>query len=62
MLVVRRDVPVGFQSVQCHVDIEPANGTDPKLVQKLLKGAEYSCMNVQTLRNGVPVDTSVDVA
>lgn len=60
-LVVRRDVPVRFQSMQCHVDIEPAKGTDPKLVQKLLKGAEYSCVNLQTLRNGVSVETSVDV-
>ncbi len=60
-LVVRRDVPVGFQSMQCHVDIKPANGTDPALIQKLLKGAEYSCVNLQTLRNGVSVATSVDI-
>ena len=60
-LVVRRDVPVRFQSMQCHVDINPAKGTDPKLVRKLLKGAEYSCVNLQTLRNGVSVETSVDV-
>lgn len=60
-LVVSRDVPVGFQSMQCHVNIEPAEGTDPKLVRKLLNGAEYSCVNLQTLRNGVSVETSVDV-
>lgn len=36
-LVVRRDVPVRFQSMQCHVHIEPAKGTDPKLVRKLLR-------------------------
>lgn len=35
-LVVRRDVPVGFQSMRCHVNIEPAEGTDLKLVKKLL--------------------------
>lgn len=57
-LVVSRDVPVRFQSVQCDVTIEPAQGTDPTVVRRLLKGAEYSCVNVQTLRNGVLVDTS----
>ncbi len=60
-LTVRRDVPVGFQYMQCHVHIEPAEGTDPKLIRKLLKGAEYSCVNLRTLRNGVPVDTTIDI-
>ena len=60
-LVVRRDVPVGFQSMRCHVDIEPAEGTDPKLVKKLLRGSEYSCVNLHTLRNGVPVEADFDV-
>ncbi|NBB85067.1 MAG: OsmC family peroxiredoxin [Bacteroidetes bacterium] len=60
-LVVRREMPVRFQTMRCHVDIEPAEGTDPKLVRKLLKGAEYSCVNLQTLRNGVSVETSVDI-
>lgn len=60
-LAVQRDVPVGFQSMKCHVNVEPVEGTDPRLVRKLLKGAEYSCVNLQTLRNGVSVDTSIDV-
>lgn len=60
-LVVRRDVPVGFQSMQCDVHIEPAEGTDPKRVEKLLRGAEYSCVNLQTLRNGVPVASNFDI-
>jgi len=60
-LVVRRDVLVGFQSMRCHVDMQPAAGTDPKLVKKLLRGAEYSCVNLHTLRNGVPVEANFDV-
>lgn len=61
-LIVERDVPVGFQSMACHVDIEPEAGTDPALVETLVEAAEYSCVNLQTLREGVPVETSVDLA
>lgn len=60
-LVVRRDVPVGIRSMRCHVDIQPAEDTDPKLVKKLLRGAEYSCVDLHTLRNGVPVEADFDV-
>jgi uncharacterized OsmC-like protein len=58
-LVVDRQVPVGFQRMRCRVDIEPAPGTDPTVLEKLLAGAEHSCVNLQTLRSGVPVETSV---
>lgn len=58
-LLVDRTVPVGFQSMRCHVDVQAAEGTDPKLMQKLLAAAEHSCVVLQTLRSGVPVETSV---
>lgn len=57
-LVVDRDVPVGFQSMRCHVDVEAADGTDPRLIQKLLSAAEHSCVNLQTLRSGISVEMS----
>lgn len=59
-LVVDRDVPVGFQAMRCHVNIQPAEDTSPKLLKKLLAAAEYSCVNLQTLRAGVSVETSFD--
>lgn len=61
-LVVEREVPVGFQHLECSVHLEAEDGTDPNALEKLLKGAEYSCVNLQTLRNGVSVETSVDMA
>lgn len=61
-LVVDREVPVGFQSMSCHVDVEAADGTDPTVLETLLEAAEYSCVNLQTLRSGVPVETSVEMA
>lgn len=60
-LVVEKDVPVGFQSMECHVDIRAEEGTDPELVETLIEAAEYSCVNLQTLRSGVPVETCVDM-
>jgi uncharacterized OsmC-like protein len=59
-LLVDRTVPVGFQTMGCHVEIRTVEGTDSKLLQKLLGAAESSCVNLQTLRTGVKVETSFD--
>lgn len=60
-LLVDRNVPVGFQAMRCNVSIEPAEGTDPKLVEKIVAAAEHSCVNLQTLRSGVQVETSLSI-
>ncbi len=57
-LVVDRQVPVGFQKMQCRVDIHADTGTDSKMLERLLAAAEHSCVNLQTLRAGVAVETS----
>ncbi|NBC66603.1 MAG: OsmC family peroxiredoxin [Bacteroidetes bacterium] len=59
-LVVDRDVPVGFQSMQCKVDIQASDTTSKKELQKLLAYAEYSCVNLQTLKKGVEIETSMN--
>ena len=59
---VDRDTPVGFQKVQCRGRNKAADGTDPKLLQKLLSASERSCVNLQTLRSGVPIETIVQEA
>jgi uncharacterized OsmC-like protein len=56
-LTVNRTVPVGFQTMRCHVTIQAAEGTNPKLMEKLLAASEYSCVTLQTLRSGVSVET-----
>ncbi len=45
--------------MRCQVTIQAAEGTDPTLVEKLLAAAEYSCVNLQTLRTGVSVELGV---
>lgn len=56
-LAVDREVPVGFQKMRCQVRIAASAGTNPNLVKKLLAASEQSCVNGQTLRNGVAVET-----
>lgn len=59
-LMVDRNVPVGFQKMRCRVNIQAAEGTDPKLMKALLTASEQSCVNLQTLRSGVSVETTVN--
>lgn len=56
-LAVDRDVPVGMQAMHCEVHLKAGEGTDPELLRRLLAAAERSCINLQTLQRGVPVET-----
>lgn len=58
-LAVDRDVPVGFQSMQVEVNVEPGADVDPATVEKLFAAAERSCIVLQTLRSGVDVEARV---
>lgn len=60
-LLVDRNVPVGFQKMQCRANIQVAEGTDSRLMEKLSAAAEHSCVVLQTLRSGVPVKTIFNV-
>ena len=61
-LAVDRQVAVGFESLRCKVRVEAAPGTPPELRQRLFDQAERSCINLQTLRAGVPVETVFSAA
>ncbi len=54
-LMVNKDVPVGFQGINCLMNIEPAKDTHPESLHKLIAMSEYCCVNLQTL------STSVDI-
>jgi hypothetical protein len=57
-LHVDRNVPVGFQTIRCRIDVKAADGTDLKLMKKLVAASEHSCVNLQTLRSSVAIETS----
>ncbi|HKJ91621.1 MAG TPA: OsmC family protein [Longimicrobiales bacterium] len=60
-LWVTQDVRVGFQRMRCMIHLETADGTDPELVQRLLAASERSCVNLDTLREGVEVAVDYDL-
>lgn len=57
-LWVSQEAPVGFERMRCRTRLRVADGTDPRLVERLLAAAERSCVNLETLRRGVEVETT----
>jgi uncharacterized OsmC-like protein len=58
-LLVDRSVPVGFQHMRCRIQLQPVDDADPAKVQMLIAAAEHSCVVLQTLRKGVPVEARI---
>lgn len=56
-LGVSRDVPVGFQSIRCDINLRVKEGTRHELLEKLKIAAEHCCVVQQTLRNPPRVQT-----
>lgn len=56
------DVRVGFEGLESRVRVGAAEGTDPKRVQMVLSAAERFCVNLDTLRKGIEIDTPIDSA
>ena len=52
------EVPVGFKSLACDVNIQVKDGTPPDLLEKLRVAAERCCVVQQTLRSPPRVKTS----
>ena len=59
-LLVERAVPVGFQRMRCGVRLQAGDSVDEDTVKRLIAAAEHSCVVLQTLRNGVTVQTQVE--
>lgn len=52
------DVPVGFQSMTCDVNLQVKDGTSPDLLEKLRVASERCCVVQQTLKSPPGVQTS----
>ncbi len=57
-LALDPDVAVGFGSMDLRVDLRVAPDTDPHLLTQLQEMSERLCVNLDTLRRGVPVSLS----
>jgi uncharacterized OsmC-like protein len=60
-LAIDRAVKVGFRAMTCQVELRVPHDVDAKRVALLRKHAELSCVNLDTLRTGVPVELSLNV-
>ncbi len=58
-LLLDQNVPVGFQKLNCKVNLQTAEGVDPAIKENLLAFAKHSCVNMHTLRNGVSIKTNI---
>jgi uncharacterized OsmC-like protein len=56
------DGGIAEAAMQCRTNIEVAHGTDPRIVEMLLTAAERACVILDTLRHGVDITTTVDLA
>jgi uncharacterized OsmC-like protein len=53
-----RDVPVGFSAIRCETRVTVKDDGRPERAQRLLENAERYCVVLNTLRQGVPVDSA----
>jgi uncharacterized OsmC-like protein len=56
-----RDVPVGLSGIECEVDVVVKSDGDPERTERFLRSAERYCVVLDTLRRGVPVETTFKV-
>lgn len=56
-LGMQADVPVGFQSMTCDIDLQVTDGTPSKLLDALCSAAKRCCVVQQTLHQPPPVLT-----
>ncbi len=55
-LCLDASVPVAFQRMTVRVHLQLAEGTAPRMRDRLLQTAEHCCVVYQTLRRAIPVD------
>lgn len=60
-LMMDKSVPVEFQKMGLHITVKVPDGVDESTVRKLVGASEKSCIVLQTLKKGIPVDLEVEV-
>ncbi len=60
-LYVSPDVPVAFQRFDAKIVVRAMPGTNPGRLERAIAVAENSCVVMQTLRCGVPVEVEYDI-
>lgn len=58
---VSSEVPVGFQSIECQTKVRVKGDDRPERTQRLLENAERYCVVLNTLREGVEVQSNFEL-
>jgi uncharacterized OsmC-like protein len=56
-----REVPVGFSSIRCESRVRVKDDGRPERARRLLENAERYCVVLNTLRNGLPVESAFEL-
>src|SRR5919202_6403937 len=56
-----RSVPVGFSSIRCQTRVSIKDDGRPERAKRLLENAERYCVVLNTLRSGVPVESTFEL-
>jgi uncharacterized OsmC-like protein len=60
-MAVSREAKVGMESIQCSTHVVVKDDGRPDRAQRLLENAERYCVVLDTLRSGVPVESSFSI-
>ena len=61
-LAMDSSIRSGFRKLRCEIRIEPSGEVNERLMQTVLDQAERLCVTLDTLRNGVPIEVSAEIA
>ena len=61
-LAMGRELPVGLTAVRVHTRVEVGGDERGERAERLLRSAERYCVVLDTLRRGVPVDATFELA
>lgn len=60
-LAMGREYPVGLTGIRCRTRVRVADDVDEERAARFLRSAERYCVVLDTLRTGVPVDSTFEI-
>ena len=61
-LAMDSSIRSGFRQLRCEIRLEPSGEVDERLLQVVLDQAERLCVTLDTIRNGVAIEVSAEIA
>ena len=61
VLAMGKECPVGLNAIHCTTSVSVKGDVQGERAERFLKSAEKYCVVLNTLRNGVPVDSTFNI-